>query len=111
MGRSAILLALAGLALGLWLGFNPVTHREIVRWWERTSAGQSRERPSTGLSLHRLDRGLTQWFRTAPRPASPPAESNTAPTGRQIGATLQAFWQALQQLWLEFMLKLGIHPG
>ena len=109
MGKSAILLILVGLAAGLWLGFNPTTHRDIQRWWTRTAAGQETVRPSAAVNLRQLDRRFTLWLRTASRPENPPAASSSpAPTGTQISATVQAFFNALQRLWLQFLLKLGI---
>ncbi len=111
MGKSAVLLLLAGLALGLWLGFNPTTHRDLVRWWDRTTASQARTRetPTAAISLRTLDRSINRWFRTAARPQSPtPERSSPAPTGNQILATLQTFWHALQQAWARFLLSLGI---
>jgi hypothetical protein len=109
MGRSAILLALLGLAVGLWLGFNPTTHRELNRWWTRTTAGQASAGPSSAANLRQLDRRLNQFLRTQPRPASQPqAASSPVPTARQISATLQAFWHALQQIWARLLMKLDI---
>jgi len=109
MGKSAVLLLLVGLAVGLWLGFNPTTHRELARWWTRTANTQASERPSSDVNLHQLDRRLTQWLRTGARPADqPPAQKSPVPTGAQISTTLQAFWHALEQIWVRFLLRLGI---
>lgn len=109
MGKSAILLIMAGLALGLWLGFNPTTHRALVRWWNHTATAQQAENPSGAGNLRQLDRGLAQWFRAERRPAAPPpAESNPVPSGAQISATLQAFWRALQEIGIRFLMRLGI---
>ncbi len=111
MGKSAVLLLLIGLAVGLWLGFNPTTHRDLVRWWDRTTAAQARNRetPSATVSLRQLDRSINRWFRTAARPqSSPPEKSSPAPTWNQVVATLQAFWHAVEQVWVRFLLSLGI---
>jgi hypothetical protein len=112
MGKSALLLILVGLVVGLWLGFNPTTHRELVRWWDRTTAAsQARASgtPSADVSLRQLDRRIARWFRTETRPPStPPASSSPVPTGNEILSTLQAFWHALEQVWVRFLLNLGI---
>jgi hypothetical protein len=113
MGRSAILLVLIGLVVGLWLGFNPTTHRELVRWWNHTTTSQVRSTATqTGtISLRQLDRRINRWFRTEARPqrqGTPPAAASPVPTGNEIAATLQAFWRALEQVWVRFLLNLGI---
>lgn len=111
MGRSAVLLVLIGLVVGLWLGFNPSTHRALVRWWDHTSMGQARaaETQTGTVDLRQLDRRITRWFRTEARPQStPPASKNPVPTGNEISSTLQAFWHALEQIWVRLLLNLGI---
>ncbi len=111
MGRSALLLLLVGLAVGLWLGFNPTTHRDLVRWWDRTTAGQARasETPSAAVSLRQIDRSITRWFRTTTRPQSAvPEKSSPAPTWNAVVAMLQALWHTIEQAWARFLLNLGI---
>ncbi len=113
MGKSAVLLLLIGLAVGLWLGFNPATHRDLVRWWDRTTAAQTRNHtaatPSAAISLRQLDRSISRWFRTATQPQSPPREkSSPAPSSNQVVALLQAFWHALEQAWARLLVSLGI---
>ncbi len=111
MGKYGVLLVLIGLVVGLWLGFNPTTHRELVRWWDRTTAGERRAGAgqTATIDLRQLNRRIDRWFRTETRPQStPPAASSPVPTGNEITATLLAFWHALQQVWVRFLLTLGI---
>ncbi len=111
MGRYAVLFLLVGLAVGLWLGFNPTTHRDLVRWWDRTNATQARNRetPTATISLNQLDRSINRWFRTATQPQSAPREkSSPAPSSNQIVALLQTFWHALEQAWARLLVSLGI---
>ncbi len=111
MGRYAVLLLLVGLAVGLWLGFNPATHRALVRWWDRTNASEARTRetPTATISLTQIDRSINRWFRTATQPQSPPREkSSPAPSSNQVVSLLQAFWHALEQAWARLLVSLGI---
>ena len=112
MARSAVLFVLVGLAVGLWLGFNPTTHRDLERWWARNTTRQTAGTPGAALSLRQVDRRVTAWFRSAARPSNPPpAQTNSVPNWHQVSTTLQDFVRALQQIWLEFQVKLGIHPA
>ncbi len=105
MGRMVVLFLAVGLAVGLWLGFNPTTHRELVRWWDRTTTSHTARNPSLATDIRRLDRALRSTPRPQPEPASQPA---AIPSAAQIHAELQTFWNALRQLWLSFLAKLHI---
>jgi hypothetical protein len=105
--RYTILFLLVGLAIGLWLGFNPAAHRDVVRWWDRTN---SRETPSampSALNSRQLDRSLSRLLRSTPRSqTATPTERSTVPTGTQISTELQAFWNALQRIWLDILARI-----
>lgn len=108
MGRTALLALLIGLAIGLSLGFNPTTHRELLRWWDRELAAQANGKPHAAAAIRQLDSRLARSLQSSPKPlAHPGSQTNTVPTSRQIGAELQAFWLALQHIWLSFWAKLG----
>lgn len=109
MGRTGLLFLLIGLAAGLWLGFNPTTHRDLVRWWNREVASEASGKPVAGLSARQLNSRLARSLRSSPQPlAQPEAQRNTVPTWNQIVAELHAFWLALEQVWLNFLAQLHI---
>ena len=99
--RYAILFLLIGLGIGLGLGFNPAAHRDTVRWWNRV---QRNERASTvpgalAANGNQLNRRLSRSLRPTSK-LQPAAGSGTVPTAPQISTELQAFWNALQRIWL-----------
>ena len=117
MGKFAILFLLAGLVVGLWLGFNPTTHNQLVRAWNQARVNETRPRASSspGLSLRQLDTKVSVWLKSAQRPqaqtqttsrTSTSTSTSTSSIGRQISAALQAFWSALQRLWLNFVARI-----
>lgn len=116
MGRYAILFALAGLAVGLWLGFNPAAHRQAVRWWqstmsERTSASAS---PDSILNMRQVNRRVNRWLRA--RDATQPVEpqANNSPrllTWDQIVAAFRQFGVALYQIWLQLLSNAHLARG
>ena len=114
MRRYSLLLILAGLAVGLFLGFNPTTHRDIARWWSSATAQaavsqrQANRTPAPLISLRQFDNSVARLFRTATRPqTSVRSEPATLPGWSQIVAALQAFWHALQQIWLSLVASFG----
>ena len=99
MNRSPILLLIAGLAIGLFLGFNPTAHKDLVRFWSNaTKTSQGHAQPVAALDLRQLDRKVTVWFRTTSRAqVTSPSRPGTLPIWKQISAALQAFWNAVQR--------------
>ncbi len=106
--RYAILFLLVGLGLGLWLGFNPAAHRDVVRWWDRTRSNETSSTIPSALNTRQLDRSLSRFLRFTPRPQPvPKSEPSTVPTGTQISTELQALWNALQRIWLDIIAKIS----
>ena len=114
MGKMAVLLMLAGLAVGLWLGFNPATHKELVRLWNSTSVTGVPRAHGGGspalISLRQLDARVSRFFRSAPRvQAEPKSQPETSPAWTQISAALQALWRALERIWLSILAKIKLN--
>lgn len=106
MGRIAVLFVLAGLAVGLWLGFNPSTHRELVRLWDNATVSQAHRRSTTVFSLRQLDASVARLFRSAPRTRETPrTEPSMSTAWNQFVALLQSFWHALERIWASLTAK------
>ena len=67
MGKLAALLLIAGLALGLWLGFNPTTHKDLIKFWDRARTSPAQAQRGTAVDLRQLDSKVSIWFRTSTR--------------------------------------------
>ena len=109
MGRSALLFLLIGLAVGLWLGFNPAAHRAVVQWWNREAATRSAANPANPLGIRQLNSRVARSLRSSPKPlVQPSAQTNKIPTLTQIGDELHTFWLALERVWLNFWAQLHL---
>ena len=107
MRMSALLFALIGLAVGLYLGFNPVAHRDLVRWWNRETANQVDGRTHDAFSIRQWNSQLNRSLQSSPKPlVQTGAQRSTVPTLTQIGDELHAFWLALEHVWLSFLAQL-----
>ena len=108
MGKMALLLALAGLALGLWLGFNPASHRALVRLWDRTSLSRAHSGAQALVSVRQWNSRVSRWMRSSPRPlAEPKSPPIRLYTATQISSAWQAFWHALEGIWLRIAAKIS----
>ncbi len=99
MSKFGVLFLLIGLAIGLFLGFNPATHRDLVREWNRARIGQASGSPSLTTTVVRR---AGRFLRSSPKVQ---AEPTPVPSGTQIQAELQALWNALRQLGLNFIAR------
>ncbi len=109
MRMNTLLFLVIGLAVGLWLGFNPTTHRDLVRWWDRETANQARGSAQTGFTIGQLNSRLNRSLRTSPKPlAQPGAQTDNVPTSNQILVELHAFWLALERVWLNFLAQIHL---
>ena len=107
MRNYSLLMILAGLAVGLFLGFNPTTHRDLARWWTTTAASQRQtQRTPAAISLKQFDNSVARLFRTSPKPqATVGSQPATAHLWSQIVAALQTLWHELQRIWLSIVAK------
>ncbi len=105
--RFTLLFLLIGLAVGLWLGFDPATHRDLVRWWDRTERNGAASTLPGIVNTRQLSRKAGRLLQTSPKPQQAPQDQpSVVPTSRDISVELQAFWNALQRIWLQFLASL-----
>ena len=108
MSKLPWLLLIAGLATGLWLGFNPTTHRELVRFWNNaTKTSETHARPIGSLDLRQLDRKVNGWFRSTARVQAQPLRPSSLPIWKQVSAGLEAFWNAIQRFLASMISDTG----
>jgi hypothetical protein len=98
---AAGLLLIVGLAVGLWLGFNPKAHAETVRDWSRLTESVAHMRFTSAAKLP-----TSQAPSTAAKPAPHP-QISTSTAWRQVSAQLNTFWMSLQHLWRAVAARIG----
>ncbi len=103
MLRSAALLFVLGIALGLWLGFDPQAHAQVVRFWDQMRAAYASLQTKTSVTIHNS---------TAGTKTSQPAGSSTTTTSnvwKQLSSIFTSLWNSLHGLWLEISTKLKLN--
>jgi hypothetical protein len=107
MTKSGTLLLIVGLAAGLWLGFNPATHRQLIRFWDNMRIGQAQAKPLAAVEIHQWDSRVGVWLRSPSRTPSARVSPPVAlPGWTQITAAWRAFWSALQGIWVSLLVKI-----
>jgi hypothetical protein len=121
MTRSTVLLLIVGLAIGLWLGFNPQAHQQTVQQWDSIKSSFLKFKTGASSNLPGLNFNSTSTTQTsskskskfASQPQQPTAQHPTTqqPTPsfdwKQITTAFAPIWNSLQSIWASIMAKIG----
>ncbi len=104
MSRMAgtVLLVIAGLAVGLWLGFNPRAHQEVIHSWDQAQT-----------AIAHMKFNSTANVRVAQPPTARTKPSSTPPatvsiTWKQVTTAFDDLWLSMQRLWLNVSARIGL---
>jgi hypothetical protein len=103
MFRTAVFLLFLGLALGLWLGFNPRAHSEMVRSWDQMRAAYVRFKDSASLAIHNWSAGS--------KASQPSGSSSLDSAWKQLSADLAAVWHSVENLWSQVTARWNINKS
>jgi len=97
MFKSAgLLLGIAGLALGLWIGFNPQMHRGALQRVHEVRAAYLETKTDATLQIHEW----TSWISSDARIGSKGAVSGSPGSSwTRISASLSRFWGSVESFW------------
>ncbi len=104
MAKSAVLLLVVGFALGLWLGFNPQAHKQVVEDWNHGRAVLANLQAQVTGTTH----GATAQANTPEPASSKPGAQPTSVVWRQLSSMLTTLWNSLQHIWLQIRSSLNL---
>lgn len=98
-----ILLVVAGLAVGLWLGFNPHAHQQVVQEWnhartalvQMTAKAHLASAPAAGSKIN-----LTTHVQA-------PSVPNASAAWKQVTTAFESLVSSLQRLWLNVTARIS----
>ncbi len=96
-----VVLVLAALGVGLWLGFNPHAHQQVVQSWEHTRAAFLHSTASLHLPL-----GLSAASRTTTRVQPPTVGVSGSAAWKQITTAFDSLVASLHKLWLSISARI-----
>ncbi len=104
MLRFAGLILILGLALGLWIGFNPKAHQDAVQSWDREKASFQALQVEASVKFH-------EW-------SSPNVSGGASPSieipqplltfWRDFTSTLANIWDAIVNVWMKIIRGLSL---
>jgi len=108
MTKSATLLLIVGLAVGLWLGFNPQAHAQIVKDWGRAKTSYVQFKAQASTQVRHLDTKVSAVGKSSPK-AEPVSQSqpNVSAAWKQISTAFETLWSSVQRTWSNITAKIG----
>jgi hypothetical protein len=103
MLKSTGLLLLVGLALGLWLGFNPQAHGKVVQNWNNTKTFFERLETNFSTSINAWTMRTKDQAQADQKAASRITTKPFATAWQQFVSAGGAFLQSMQKIWLELV--------
>ena len=108
MFRSAVLLVTIGLAVGLWLGFNPQAHQQTIKKWDSVKTSYLKFMTDANLKIQ----GLRSHITTSPQ-ASPkvkivsPSQTTAFSVWKQVTTAFETLWGSVQRFFATVTAKIN----
>lgn len=108
MFKSAGLLLVLGLAIGLWLGFNPQAHQKVLQSWNETKASYLKIQTQIAAKFNGWGTQLSSTKQTASNSSanSVPKWINTA--WQQLASIFNTIWNSVRRLWSSISANLNM---
>jgi hypothetical protein len=107
MSKSAALLLVAAIVIGLLVAFNPQARQKASQSWDTAKTAFVKVETNVSAQVH-------DW--AAQQKSSQQTDSGSKPdpfavAWKQISSTLEAFWSSLQKLWLQLTAKVHLNSS
>lgn len=106
MLKSAGLLLLLGLALGLWLGFNPQAHGKVVQNWNNTKASLVRLETNFSTTISAWTMRTKAQAQVGQKTVSGITTKPFATAWQQFVSAGGTFLQSMQKIWFGLVANL-----
>ncbi len=112
MFRSVVVTLVLGLALGLWIGFNPQMHQKAVQLWENSRASFLKMETQVSTKISTATQGWTsrlqlQHSQTQSKPTSTSQPFAFTLSWRQVSSVFTSWWSSIQKFFLH--IKASMH--
>jgi uncharacterized membrane protein YraQ (UPF0718 family) len=119
MARYTVLFLILGLAVGLWLGFNPQAHQQTVQQWDSIKTSFMNTKAQTNLKLPNLSSNTTTTTPAESNKKGSKSSNSTSTTSsspsqpsfsfdwNRVTTAFQDIWSSLQRTWANITAKIN----
>jgi len=108
MFKSTVLLFVLGIALGLWLGFNPQAHGKVVQNWDHTKVFFVRLETNFSTTIHAWTMQTKAQAQAGQKTVSNISTRSLTTAWQQFVSAGGTFLQSMQRIWLGLVNSPGI---
>jgi len=108
MFKATALLFVLGIALGLWLGFDPQMHGKVVQNWDGTKAFLARLDTNFSNTISTWTSQAKAQVQVGQKTVSKVTTKPFATAWRQFGSSWATFMESLQGIWHELASNINL---
>jgi len=108
MFKSTALLLVLGIALGLWVGFNPQAHKKVVQSWDNTKTFFARLETNVSGTISAWTIQTKSQAQVGKKTVASITTKPFAAAWQQFVSAGGTFLQSMQRIWLELMTNLSV---
>lgn len=106
MFRSAGFLLLIGLAIGLFLGFNPQAHQATIQKWDSLHSSYLKFMSNATAKAQGLNSHITSTTQTGSRTTGQP-QISVPSSWKQVSAVFENLWESVQRFFANVTAKIN----
>jgi hypothetical protein len=108
MVKSAVLLLAIGLAVGLWLGFNPQAHQQTVQKWDSVKSTTMKFIADSNVKIQGVNSHVTTSLQNSPKlRATPQSQPNASLAWKQVTTAFESVWNSMQRFFANITAKIN----
>ena len=108
MFRFAVLLLIVGLAVGLWLGFNPQAHQQTIQKWDSVKSAYLKFMTDAYAKIQGLNSHVSTSLQTNPRSkVVTPSQQTATEAWKQVTTAFDSFWSSMQRFIANVTAKIN----
>jgi len=108
MFKSTALLLVLGIALGLWVGFNPQMHGKVVQSWDNAKVFFVRLETNFSNTISAWTMRTKAQAQVGKKTVASITTKPFATAWQQFVSAGGAFLQSMQRIWLDLMINLNV---
>ena len=110
MTRATVLFLILGLAVGLWLGFNPQAHQQTIKQWDSAKSAFLKIKADSSVQVQGLSSQTSSSSSSKSNSKSryaPQSQPSASTAWKQVTTAFESFWTAMQRIWVNVTAKIN----
>jgi hypothetical protein len=108
MARYTVMFLILGLAVGLWLGFNPQAHQQTVQQWDSVKSAFLKTKTETTLKIPSLNSNSTTTVQKGSKSTTTaPNQPSFSQDWNRVSTAFEDIWISMQRFWANITARIN----